>query len=180
MLLSFKIDNNDKYTSNLPEQENTNTMDMITEQGRKELRDKINALIKQKPVVAERISAARDQGGLEENEELHMALEEMQRLDVEIQRLNSIAESSTIITSKPKGEYDKVEIGMYVELENLNNERKMTYQLLGEVESNPSLGIISYKSPLGREILGLNVGEIAELIRGDDVVEYEILRVYSK
>ena len=178
MLTGFNIDNSDKYTDNMKERDYSNTMDLITDNGRSQVLDRVNELQKQKPLIAETISAARENGGVEENEELHMALEELQRLEVEIGRLQNIVDNSTTLNIPPKGEYDAVRPGMTVELENYNIDKIVTYTILGEYESDPGKGSISYKSPLGCELLNLQVGDVAELQRGSDIIEYEVLRIF--
>lgn len=180
ILTGFNTSNSDKYTNNEREQEYNSNMDIITEQGRIDVLKRISELRKRKPDISERISAARDQGGLEENEELHMALEEMQRVDYDINRLNGILEKCVEINIPPAGEYEIAKPGMWVEIENLETERVVTYQLLGEVESDPSKGILSIQSPLGRELLNSKVGDVAEIERGADIIEWEVLRIFSK
>ena len=178
MLTGFNIDDSDKYTDNMRERDYSNTMDLITEKGREQVLKKIFELQKRKPIVSEQIAAARDNGGVEENEELHMALEEMQRVDVEIIRLSEIIDKSATLNIPKSGEYDIVRPGMTVEIENFNTEKVMTYTILGEFESDPNQGSISYKSPLGKELLNMRVGDCVELQRGNDIIEYEILRIF--
>ena len=178
MLTGFNIDNSDKYTDNMRERDYSNTMDLITDKGREQVLKKISELQKRKPLIAEQISDARANGGVEENEELHMALEEMQRVEVEIIRLSEIIDKSTTLNIPMSGEYDIVRPGMTVEIENFNTEKVMTYTILGEFESDPNQGSISYKSPLGKELLNMRVGDCVELQRGNDIIEYEILRIF--
>lgn len=180
ILTGFNINNSDKYTNNEREQEYSSNMDIITEQGRIDVLKKISELRKRKPEISQRIADARDQGGLEENEELHMALEDMQRIDYDINRLNGILEKCVEINIPPAGDYEIAKPGMWVEVENLDTERVVTYQLLGEVESDPGKGILSVQSPLGRELLNSRVGDIAEIERGSDIIEWEVLRIFSK
>ena len=178
MLTAFNIDNSDKYANHERERDYSNTMDLITDKGREQVLNKISELQKRKPLIAEDISAARENGGVEENEELHMALEEMQRIEVEIGRLQTIIDKSTTLNIPPAGEYETVRPGMTVEMENCNIEKVMTYTILGEYESDPNQGSISYKSPLGKELLNMQVGDCVELQRGSDIIEYEVLRIF--
>jgi len=180
IVTSFKIDQNDKYTANNNDQEYNKNMDLLTKNGRTDLENKIMILNRKKPIIAEQLYAARENGGIEENEELHMSLDEMNRVDIEIARLQAIIEKSTLLEIPAPGSYDKIIPGVTVELENFFVDKIVTYTILGESESNPSNGSISFKSPLGRELLGMGVGDVAELIRDDDVIEYEVLKIYVK
>ena len=180
IVTGFNIDQNDKYTANNNDQEYNKNMDLLTKNGRTDLENKIMILNRKKPIIAEQLYAARENGGIEENEELHMSLDEMNRVDIEIARLQAIIEKSTLLEIPAPGSYDKIIPGVTVELENFFVDKIVTYTILGESESNPSNGSISFKSPLGRELLGMGVGDVAELIRGDDVIEYEVLKIYVK
>lgn len=179
MIMGFNISNSDKYTDNNSQEEN-NSMDIITELGRTKLMHQVSELVKSKPTLSQRISEARDQGGLEENEELHMALEELQRLEVEISRLQAVLEHSRILAPLPKGDYPRVVPGVTVQLENFNADKIVEYTLLGEYESDPGNGIISVKSPLGLELLNTKVGDEFELVRPGNTIEYEVLKVFVK
>lgn len=178
-LTAFNIDNSDKYAERNNRDDNHN-MDVITQQGRDNLIKKISLLQKQKPEISERISEARLQGGLDENEELHMALEDMQRIDMEVARLTAMLDNVRILDELPVGPRDKVTPGVTVKLENTETERVVEFTILGEFESDPGNGIISYKSPLGAELLNQSVGDCVELDRPSGYIEYEILEIYVK
>ena len=179
-LMGFNIDNSDKYTDNSFEREYNSYMDIITKDGRKQVVDKITELKKRKSGISERIGVAREQGGVEENEELHMALEEMQRNDVEIERMSKILADCTLLNELPAGKYTKVVPGVTVRLENFTVDKIVEYTIFGEVESDPSKGIISFKSPLGVELMNAKVGDEIELDRGTTTIEYEILDIFVK
>lgn len=157
IVTGFKVDQNDKYIENNNDQEYNKNMDLLTKNGRTDLENKIIILNRKKPIIAEQLYAARENGGIEENEELHMSLDEMNRVDIEIARLQAIIEKSTLLEIPAPGSYDKIIPGVTVELENFFVDKIVTYTILGESESNPSNGSISFKSPLGRELLGLGV-----------------------
>lgn len=178
--MAFKIDDSDKYAATTNKEILPVSGDIITEAGRSMLLDKISRLFKRKPEISERIAAARSQGGLEENEELHGALEDMQRIDIEIYRLQSMLDGATLLPTMKSGDYNVVALGTTVTIKNLDNNRIVSYTILGEVESDPSAGIISFKSPLGKELLGSKVGDFIDIERGDDFIEYEILKIFVK
>lgn len=179
--MGFNISNSDKYTVNTnKDQEITPSMDIITRAGRSSVTQRVLDLQAKKPEISLRIGAARDQGGVEENEELHMALEEMQRNDVEIERLSSILAKCTLLEPLSPGNYDTVRPGVTVRLENFTVDKIVEYTILGEIESNPGKGIISFKSPLGVELLGAKQGDYIELDRGTNIIEYEVLEIFVK
>ena len=179
-LMAFNINNSDKYTDSDKGQEINQSMDIITQEGRDSITKRITELTSLKSEISERISAAREQGGIEENEELHMALEEMQRNDVEIDRLSSLISKATLLHPLNPGSYDIVKPGVTVRLENFTVDKIVEYTILGEVESDPNKGIISFKSPLGVELMNAKVGDEIELDRGATIIEYEVLDIFVK
>lgn len=178
-IVSFTL--SDKYNhNNNNNKEFQVSGDIITERGRREILEKIYILSKKKPYISEQLKDARDNGGVEENEDFSMALEEMMRLDLEISKLQFIAETYNIVPNKPVGEYKKVEVGVSVTVKNVSSEKIVTYTILGEIESDPSKGVISYKSPVGKELIGCSVGDIAYIERNNDYIELEILKIFVK
>ena len=179
-LMAFNMNNSDKYTDSDKGQEINQSMDIITQEGRDGVVERITELTSRKSEISERISAAREQGGIEENEELHMALEEMQRNDVEIDRLSSLISKATLLVPLTPGSYGAVKPGVTVRLENFTVDKIVEYTILGEVESDPNKGIISFKSPLGVELMNAKVGDEIELDRGATTIEYEVLDIFVK
>ncbi|MDA9373966.1 GreA/GreB family elongation factor [bacterium] len=179
--MAFTINQSDKYTDGTNNsQEQPHTMDIITKEGRADVIQRVAKLQARKPEISERLSAARDQGGVEENEELHSALEDMQRNDQEIDRLAQILTKCKLLEPLAPGKYERVGAGMTVKLENFNVNKIVEYTILGEVESDPGKGIISFKSPLGAELINTKVGDYIELDRGTTIIEYEVLEIFVK
>jgi transcription elongation factor GreA len=52
-----------------------------------------------------------------------------------------------------------------------------TYHIVGSAEADPAEGLISNESPLGRALMGLKVGEIAEVNAPDGVLEFKIVGI---
>lgn len=178
--LSFIVYDKYNHNNNNNKEYKEVSGDIITEKGRKHILERIHILSKRKPLISEQIKDARENGGIEENEEFSMALEEMMRLDMEIAKLQFIAETYAIIPTKEKGDYSKVEVGLSVTVKNLSTDKIITYTILGEMESDPSEGVISHKSPVGKELLGCSVGDVAYIERNKDYIELEILKIFAK
>ena len=68
---------------------------------------------------------------------------------------------------------DRAVFGTVVSLLDLDTKEKVTYQLLGAGEADTDTGSISIKSPIGRSIVGLSIGEEAtvKVPRGDRHLE---------
>ena len=175
----FNIENSDKYANTMRGNGMTKSNFMTAS-----TRDKILAQIKElegkKPAISEQIGNARLQGGLEENEELIMALEEMQRLDMDIHRHQEKLADVTLISQLSPGKHKIVKMGTTVTIMNIDTEEESTYTVLGVHDSDPQNGIISYKSPLGAELLQRSVGDDVEIRAGNNVSNYEIIKIVAK
>jgi len=71
---------------------------------------------------------------------------------------------------------DKVVFGATVTLID-EDDKKVRYQLVGEVEADAKVGRISYNSPLGRALIGREVGDEVEVSTPSGDRYYEIAKV---
>jgi transcription elongation factor GreA len=116
----------------------------------------------ERPAASKAIAEAREKGDLRENAEYDAAKEAQGLLEAKIQRLEGelvnarIIDEATIDTSK-------VSILTKVTVTNLNNKKQVTYYLVSEKEADLKLGKISISSPIGKGLLGKQVGEVAEV-----------------
>ena len=69
----------------------------------------------------------------------------------------------------------KVVFGATVDLQNLENEEKVTYQIVGEMEADIDSNLISITSPIARAMIGKETGDVVEVNAPGGIVEYEIL-----
>src|ERR1700710_1537157 len=117
----------------------------------------------ERPAASRAIAEAREKGDLKENAEYDAAKEAQGLLEAKIQRLESgltnvrILEEGNIDTSK-------VSVLTKVTVTNLSNKKQSTYHLGSEKEADLKLGKISVASPIGKGLLGKQVGEVADVI----------------
>ncbi len=62
-------------------------------------------------------------------------------------------------------------------LENLETNEEVTYTIVGSTESNPERGLISYHSPLSKQLMGRGEGEEVTIQLPGGKQEYEILEI---
>lgn len=126
----------------------------LTAEGKKELEQELDELIKGRPAIAERIATARAFGDLSENEEYSSARNEQKVAEGRILEIQEILKNAKIIRG---GKKDKVSLGVTVVLD--MGGRKVEYTLVGPTEANPLEGKISNESPIGKAVFGRKAGE---------------------
>lgn len=147
----------------------------MTVQGAERLRQELNELKSvTRPKITAAIAEAREHGDLKENAEYHAAREQQSFCEGRIKEIESkLADSEVIDVTKiePTG---KVIFGTTVKLYNLNTEKSVTYQIVGEDEADVPAGKISVISPIARALMGKMEGDevVVKAPAGD--IEYEI------
>ncbi len=134
---------------------------------------------KERPETVIALDEARQLGDLKENAEYHAAKDKLALIDAQIAELGSII-SKAIIIDPESLPHDRISFGSTVELLDLDKDEEFTYSIVGGVESNAEKGLISFNSPLAKQLLGKEEGEelTASLPGGETT--FEILNVYYK
>lgn len=146
----------------------------MTVQGEKQLRDELDRLKKEKPLVSEAIATAREHGDLRENAEYHAAREQMGFLEGRIKDIEARLSNAQIIDISTIPPGNKVIFGVTVTLLNCNTDQKVTYKIVGEDEANVTAGKISISSPIARALIGKEVGDTVMVKTPGGDVEYDI------
>ena len=149
----------------------------ITREGLERLRGKLRHILTvERPKNIKAIEEARSHGDLNENAEYHAAKERQSLLNAKINELETAINRSEVIEIEElRGE--RIVFGTKVELENLANGRKVTYQLVGPYESEPESGKISVISPLGKALIGKEEGDTVKINTPGGIQEFEVLEV---
>ena len=147
----------------------------ITAEGKKRLDALLKKLIqKDRPKVIQAIKEARAHGDLSENADYDAAKEQQALLESRIADLSEkLATAQVVDTSKIVSE--KITFGAYVNLKNLDNNKKMAYHIVGEKESDASKGRISVNSPLAKKMIGLKKNDSFLLQTPNGEREYEVI-----
>ncbi len=150
----------------------------MTVDGAKALKEELHDLKSvQRLAVIEAIAEARAQGDLSENAEYEAAKEKQSFIEGRIQEIESKIASAKIIDPKDLDQDGRVVFGVNVSIENLQNNQKSTYQIVGEDEANIENNKISINSPLARALIGKFEGDIVVVQAPIGDCEYEILSV---
>ncbi len=130
-------------------------------EGHAHLNAELKRLKNERPEIVESIEVARAHGDLSENAEYHAAKERQGQIEATIVDLeDKLARAMVIDPTTLSG--DKVLFGATVTLID-EDEKKVRYQLVGQTEADARVGRISYNSPLGRALIGRQVGEEVEV-----------------
>ncbi len=144
----------------------------LTELGLQRLRKEHQYLVESaRAEVAKRIKTAREDGEVEENIEFKLALEERNLLETRIAELEDVLRNVEVVEKRQTG---RVQIGNTVVVSVSGEKNELT--LVGCEEADPSLGSISYESPVGRALLGCRVGDSVEVAATVKTV-YKILAI---
>ncbi|APJ03022.1 transcription elongation factor GreB [Silvanigrella aquatica] len=147
---------------------------LITPQGYKILVDEFHELSKkERPLVVQEVSAAAKLGDRSENAEYQYGKKRLREIDRRLRFLDKRISAARIINPKEQ-QGNKILFGATVTLENTDG-KKVVYQIVGEDEANLTLKKISWKSPLGQELLNKQKGEIAVVEAPAGIREYEII-----
>jgi transcription elongation factor GreA len=131
-------------------------------EGHRTLTDELRRLrIEERPAVVEAIEVARAHGDLSENAEYHAAKERQGQIEATIADLEDRLSRAMIIDPTTLSG-DKVVFGATVTLTD-EDAKTVRYQLVGQTEADARVGRISYNSPLGRALIGRQVGEEVEV-----------------
>ncbi len=133
----------------------------------------------ERPQTVIALDEARQLGDLKENAEYHAAKDKLALIDVQIAELNDVISKAVIIdpTTLP---HNKVSFGSTVELVDVNNDEEFTYSIVGGVESSAEKGLISFNSPLAKQLMGKEEGDEVRATLPGGVRTFEVLKVYYK
>ncbi len=148
-----------------------------TEEGLKKLRQELNQLKDvERPKASQAIAEARDKGDLSENAEYDAAKEAQGMLEMQIAKLENTLANARII-NESELDTSKVLVLSTVEVKNKRNSATMKYTLVAQSEADLKTGKISVDSPIGKGLLGKEVGEVASISVPNGTIELEILSI---
>jgi len=148
-----------------------------TEEGFKNLQEELNTLkTKGRADIAKQIAEARDKGDLSENAEYDAAKDAQGHLEARIANLEHALSTARVI-DESKINTSKVSVLSKVKIKNKIQGATMTYMLVAEAEADLKSGKISVKSPIGKGLLGKEVGDVAEIETPGGQMEFEVLEI---
>ncbi|HXA05193.1 MAG TPA: transcription elongation factor GreA [Bryobacteraceae bacterium] len=143
---------------------------------KKKLQDEVAALeYELRNELPKEILKARAHGDLSENAEYHAAKERQGFVNARLNQLkHRLAEMSMVDFSKIP--HDRVGLGSRVVLLDVGKDEEITYNLVTSEEADAGNGRISTTSPIGRALVGKEVGEVVKVQIPGGMREFEILK----
>jgi len=150
----------------------------ITINGLEKLKDELILLKeKKRPEIVEAISEARSHGDLKENAEYHAAKEQQSHNEGRIQEVEDIIARANVIDVTKINNEGKVIFGSTVFLQNLDNNEKIDYKIVGKDEADLKKKLLFFQSPIGKGLIGKNKGDLVEISTPAGVKNFEIIDV---
>ena len=148
-----------------------------TQEGLDNLKQEVKKLETiERPKISQQIGEARDKGDLSENAEYDAAKEAQGMLEARISKLKNTLANARLIDDSEIDD-SKVFILSTVKIKNIKNSMQMAYTLVAENEADIRAGKISVDSPIGKGLLGKEVGEIADINTPAGVMKFEIISI---
>ena len=150
----------------------------ITLAGAESLRTELTRLKNiERPKIAEEISDARAHGDLKENAEYHAARDKQGMLEARIRHIEAVLSDAQVIDLSKIQANGKIVFGATVELLNVESDETVTYQIVGDEESDLEHHKISINSPISRALIGKEEGDEVVVKAPSGDLDYEIISI---
>jgi len=126
-----------------------------------------------RPQVVKDIEEALEHGDLKENAEYHAAKEMQKNIDNRLAELQELLGNSQIVDPSEL-EHARISFGSTVVMTDMDSDEEVTYTIVGGCESNPDMGLISFGSPLAKQLLGKEEGDEVKVVLPGGNKEFEI------
>jgi transcription elongation factor GreA len=145
----------------------------LTPEGREELREELDELVNvRRPALAERLRKAIEQGDLSENADYKAAKEEQSFLEGRIQKIEAMLRRAEIIEEAQSSE--RVSLGSHVTVVEEGRQSPETFRIVGTAEADPIDGKVSHKSPMGKALLGRQIGDVVTVEAPGGAIAFRI------
>ena len=150
----------------------------ITRNGSELLKSELKQLKSiDRPEVVQAIAEARAQGDLSENAEYDAAKERQGFIEGRLAQIEAILSQAIIIDPTSLNTDGKCVFGSTVEIEDLDEETKFTYQIVGDDEADIKDKKISINSPLAKAMIGKEEGDVIDFESPGGLKNYEIIKI---
>ena len=151
---------------------------LLTKNGAEALQAELKNLKSvERPKVIEAIAEARSHGDLSENAEYDAAKEQQGFIEGRIKELESQLSIAEVIDPSKLNVQGKVVFGTLVTLYDIDADKEVSYQVVGDLEADIDKGQISLSSPIGRALIGKSEGDEFTFEAPSGEKSYEVVSV---
>ena len=129
--------------------------------------------------VAERLKEAISYGDLSENAEYDAAKDEQRDIEARIEDIEKILKNVEVVAESDIDD-TKINVGCHIIIHDFEYDEDLEFSIVGSTQTNSLKGLISNESPLGRALIGKEVGEEVEVEMGDTVSKYKVLEIKTE
>ena len=145
---------------------------ILTYEGLKKLEDELeNLKVVRRKEVSQKIKEAREQG------EYDAAKDEQRDIEARIEELEKILKNAEVVVEE-EADLDKVSIGCSVKILDCEFDEELEYKIVGSTEANSLKGKISNESPVGKALLGKQVGDTVTVETPAGEFSYKVLSIH--
>ncbi|MEM0963837.1 MAG: transcription elongation factor GreA [Bacteroidota bacterium] len=149
----------------------------LTAEGLQNIKDELHrARTTERQKIAQEIAEARAQGDLSENAEYDAAKEAQGLLEARIAQLETTVASARVV-NEDEVDASKARILSNVRVMNKKAKKEATYTLVAAQEANIKQSKISVESPIGKALLGSEVGDVVDVKVPAGAVQFEVLEI---
>lgn len=130
----------------------------------------------ERPNIIAAIAEARSHGDLSENAEYSAAKEKQSFIEGRIQELEAVVSRAQVIDPS-EIEGNVIRFGATVAVVDVDTDKENKYQIVGDYEADINENRISLSSPLGKALIGKEVGDEVEYIAPGGKKTFEILEI---
>ena len=150
---------------------------ILTYEGLKKYEDELQDLkVVKRREVAQKIKEAREQGDLSENAEYDAAKDEQRDIEARIEELEKILKNAEVV-DEDEVDLGRINIGCQFKILDLEYNDELSYKIVGSTEANSLKGKISNESPVGKALIGAQVGDVITVETPAGAFKYQVLEI---
>jgi transcription elongation factor GreA len=150
----------------------------MTKEGYEKLESELEYLVSvRRREVADQIAEAKAEGDISENAGYDEAKNAQAFLEGRIRELENRIRNAQIIEDDVDSPANVVALGRSVVVQEIGEDTKEGYTIVGSVEADPKNGRISNESPMGKSLLGKKVGDKITVKTPNGEIQFKILKV---
>ena len=150
---------------------------ILTYEGLKKYEEELQDLkVVKRREVAQKIKEAREQGDLSENAEYDAAKDEQRDIEARIEELEKILKNAEVV-DEDEVDIERINIGCQVKILDIEYNEELEYKIVGSTEANSLKGKISNESPVGKALIGTQVGDVITVETPAGTFQYKVLEI---